>query len=521
MTNPPNTRQIIDQAIALRDALGSAQAGGDLNRIADLARAVTRAPMSVPDGVIQLAAAVLAACGAHGEAIEALKAACQTAPGLSQIALQIAASHHAIGQSADALTWARRAIDDFPLDEAAYRLAYTLELQVGEAARAIDCMDALTRIGHPMTLDPVEHGELLWRCNRSAEAVAAFQEAYDQGRREPRFLKAFLSLLTGEQRCAEVLAIARDLTPDEARACRRSLPMLTGHAKLALASRPGEEVRLAHTREAGGRWLTPAALLDELRAVIVAARPFSLIRLGDGEARFLIYMLAELRPGLEPVEAAAIGDVIWENWFGQPITSVASLQLSETLAQLRSAVVNADVLGVTDASRMAGDTGHFGYMAAQEVWLRALPLPAETRFTDAFAHHHLQKLSPYLGDLLQGLDFLGVVSPHPELAAHLQQRFNISRAVSHNLAGEGRLPTHRAARDVEPTYPQAHNRILDELRPPRRGAVYLVAAGLLGKIHCDRIRQLGGIALDVGSIVDAWMGYNTRPGQMDDVQRLV
>jgi len=33
---------------------------------------------------------------------------------------------------------------------------------------------------------------------------------------------------------------------------------------------------------------------------------------------------------------------------------------------------------------------------------------------------------------------------------------------------------------------------------------------LLGKIYCDRIRELGGIALDIGALADAWVGKNTR-----------
>ena len=517
----PDPREMLDQAVALREALASAQTGGDVNRLADLARAVTRAQASSPDSTVQLAATVLAACGAHGEALETLKALRQRAPGLDQLALQIAGSHHAIGQSADALTWVRQAMADFPLDEAAHRLGYTLELQAGEAARACQCLDALTRIGQPLTLDPAERGELLWLSGRAAEAVGFFRQAYDEGRREPRFLESYLGLLTGEQRFAEVLAIVESLSPTEVEAGRRALPMLVGHAKLALASAPGEAVRLAAAREAGDHWLSPQALLAEIKAAIAHKRPFSLVRLGDGEARFLLYVLPELRPGLAPAEAAAIGDVIWDNWFGHPITSVDPALLHDTLIAFRSAVTTADVLGVPDAARMAGDTGHFGYMAAQEVWLSSLRLPQTTLFTDAFAHHHLQKLSPFLADLLQGLDVLGVVSPHPELAARLQHRFQIGRIVSYDLAGEGRLPTHRAARDMEATFPDAHRRILGALDPPRPGAVYLVAAGLLGKIYCGRIRELGGIALDVGSIADAWMGYNTRPGQLDTVQSLV
>lgn len=301
----------LDQALALREALALAQAGGDVDRIADLARAVTRASASAPDSTVQLAANVLAACGAHGEAIETLKALHRNAPGLNQLALQIATAHHALSQGGEALAWTRRAMSDFPLDAAAYRLAYALEIEIGEPARAERCLQSLTRLGRPLVLDPAEHGELLWRIGRAAEATVLFQQAYDAGNREPRFIEAFLGLLTGEQRCAEVLAIARSLTPAETEAAgKRRLPMLTGHAKLALASPPGEAVRLARGREDGDRWLTPESLLDEIRQAIAQARPFSLIRLGDGEARFLIYMRPELRPGLEPSEAAAIGDVV-------------------------------------------------------------------------------------------------------------------------------------------------------------------------------------------------------------------
>lgn len=59
-------------------------------------------------------------------------------------------------------------------------------------------------------------------------------------------------------------------------------------------------------------------------------------------------------------------------------------------------------------------------------------------------------------------------------------------------------------------FPTVYDRTLAELSVPRPGAVFLVAGGLLGKIYCDRIKQLGGIAFDIGAVVDAWMGHNTR-----------
>ena len=43
-----------------------------------------------------------------------------------------------------------------------------------------------------------------------------------------------------------------------------------------------------------------------------------------------------------------------------------------------------------------------------------------------------------------------------------------------------------------------------------QGDVYLVAAGFLGKIYCDDIKQSGGTGIDVGLVVDLWMNYKTR-----------
>jgi hypothetical protein len=41
--------------------------------------------------------------------------------------------------------------------------------------------------------------------------------------------------------------------------------------------------------------------------------------------------------------------------------------------------------------------------------------------------------------------------------------------------------------------------------------VFLVAAGILGASYCNRIKQLGGIAINIGSVADVWAGVVTRP----------
>jgi hypothetical protein len=59
-------------------------------------------------------------------------------------------------------------------------------------------------------------------------------------------------------------------------------------------------------------------------------------------------------------------------------------------------------------------------------------------------------------------------------------------------------------------WPQGHDRVAAELEVRERGEVFLVGAGLFGKDLCVRIRELGGIALDMGSVLDHIAGKLTR-----------
>jgi hypothetical protein len=61
---------------------------------------------------------------------------------------------------------------------------------------------------------------------------------------------------------------------------------------------------------------------------------------------------------------------------------------------------------------------------------------------------------------------------------------------------------------------------MQDLSQPLAGELFLVAGGLLGKIYCDRIKRSGGVAIDIGSLIDAWLGAPTRPGFFTPQDRL-
>ena len=368
-------------------------------------------------------------------------------------------------------------------------------------------------------------GYELLRIGRSFLAVERWKAAFDRGHRDFSLLRDYLGLLTGETRYDGVLRTIEQLREEGVGSglprAERHLAMLSGHAKLALAHPRDVEIAAAISRAEGKAWLGPGTLRATIASAIEAHQPFAFIRLGDGEARFLLSQATHGKGVLSDEERHAMGDVVWENWFGDPLSAVAADACTGLAQAIVDAVASADVVGACAPERLSADTGHYGYLVWQECWLRRLFADRpDMLFADAMSHRRLNADMPFLAGLLEGLDVLGVISPHPGLADALGRRLRIADVKSHVVPGEGRLPSAPAARASGRHFPGAYERLLADLEVPRPGCVFLVAAGLLGKIYCARIKALGGIALDVGALVDAWMGFDTRDGQYADVASL-
>jgi hypothetical protein len=83
-----------------------------------------------------------------------------------------------------------------------------------------------------------------------------------------------------------------------------------------------------------------------------------------------------------------------------------------------------------------------------------------------------------------------------------------------------KVPSQRAQRDLDgayeaalhdvPIWPDIHTRICEELTVREPGEVFLVGAGMFGKDLCIRVRDGGGVAVDLGSALDRVVGKITR-----------
>jgi hypothetical protein len=359
-------------------------------------------------------------------------------------------------------------------------------------------------------------GAALRAAGRPDLALRALLVAFRRGCRNPSLLADMLAL-----RDADPDLLAAPFVEEIAGGptLLDAIRAMAGHDKLAQAQDREAIVSAAEAREAAPAFLGTSALHATLSVAIAARRPLSLIRLGDGEGRFLLGRRPELHGPLARTEAHSIAALMWSVWFGADIRE--ETRLDEIMTALDAAIAEADILGLPLADRLASDEANFGYLAVLEHHVAELALRTDRHMVDASCNIALNGVDPFLAGLLQGLDFLGLISPHPELASRLQRHLGIREVISYDIPGEGRLGRSREAADRGQHFPRVYDRIMAELTVPRPGAVFLVAGGLLGKLYCARIRQLGGIAIDIGAIADAWMGINTRGPHLDDAARRV
>ena len=417
--------------------------------------------------------------------------------------LALSRSFHARGDEGEASRWLRGAMLRARPDAALLLELAAIERdhadRIVEAALSFPCHDAATA---------ADAGAALLAHGKKKEARVAFTLAFEAGARDGNFLTLYSDLLADASLHGDPPLPPGPLgMPHWWNVATRA-----AQARLTLAYPVAPVLARVETREASGDWVGADRLGAFLRDRLEASLPFSWVRLGDGEARFLLHLHPELRAGLPPREADAMARQIWFAWFGQEIDAVPPERVNALGKQLDQAIRNADLLGVTSAARVVGDPVHYGFCAGLETYLDSLLAgrPSGPMFTDALAPVALNRQDPFLGSLLRGLDFLGVVSPHPDLADRLRRHLNIGAVAPYDLPGETRLSGVAEALDRDPHFPGVFEQVLDRLSVPRPGAVFLVAGGLLGKIYCDRIRELGGIALDIGALADAWVGKNTR-----------
>ena len=272
-------------------------------------------------------------------------------------------------------------------------------------------------------------------------------------------------------------------------------------------------LELCRSFENEPRFLQPASVIERIFEAVASRRPFSLIRLGDGEGAFVRLSEEDERqfPNLYRRNRLDRSHV----WFKGEIDIEAS-GFQATAFGIHTAVQNADVVGIPYAGwieqeyKIQSPTGISSLVNA----LRLMSLP-DANIGQALTPQliHLDLAHACLPELLRKETEIGLISCHSELPGRLQTAFGLKLVEFHKIPGE------KVHRDIigesaatGQHYPERFQTIMNQLQKWQDGRVFLVGAGLLGKFYCDQIKRNGGIGIDIGSLADAWMGANTRPG---------
>jgi hypothetical protein len=257
------------------------------------------------------------------------------------------------------------------------------------------------------------------------------------------------------------------------------------------------------------------AIARFLRERIEQRVPTSLIRLGDADGNVLFSGLG-IYPELTTYNLEKISRI----YFGAKSVMVEHREFFfDTVVE---GIAHADLVGGPergtidrsfdtpypdlDVRGMCGMRGVYDYLAtATDLSQLGEKIWASTWFSRALLPHYF--------DLVRELPFLGFVTCYPELEGVFRERAGITETASVTVPMQASIA--KVHRDIR-HYPDAYPTILEQLRPPYEGAVYIVAAGILSKAYCTAIKQRGGIAIDVGSVADVWMGARTRPDMPND-----
>jgi hypothetical protein len=229
----------------------------------------------------------------------------------------------------------------------------------------------------------------------------------------------------------------------------------------------------------------------ELATVALRERQgFSLVRIGDGEGPILSWPQFQ-RPDLT--------ERIMEVWFGAAKLTASDFERFNE--GLRRAVLSADVLGLPTKFQVARAPGYG--MVFDGIDYYGLHRASQP-FADSGVHWYLQ-WSGAIPYLLRDLDIVHVIGCR-DIGPQIADALGLRSVRMYLVRGESRFP----GAVTQPHWPDGYTEIMGQLEAIDPGSVFLVGAGMLGKIYCDRIKAKGGIALDIGSILDSWAHVPSR-----------
>lgn len=264
-------------------------------------------------------------------------------------------------------------------------------------------------------------------------------------------------------------------------------------------------------------------LEENLISLIRSQTPFSLIRLGDGEGNLLFWSnYKDTYPYLASLCMIRILSIM----FGK---KAPTKKYWDILAKYMSdAIENSDFLGVHNYHQTSlalkkikdnesTDFDFRGQIGVVGVRTFLASKPSSSLQSKIFCNCHVHKsIIVFIDRLLIEAEYVSAISCYTNILDVLSKKFEIKAG---NLL---EIPPQASNISYSPKdfhYPDRFYEIVDLINSPgfiKKGELYLVGAGLLGKYYCSLVKKQGGMAIDVGSMLDVLMGFGVRDYQNND-----
>jgi len=233
---------------------------------------------------------------------------------------------------------------------------------------------------------------------------------------------------------------------------------------------------------------------DDILTILQSGKPVSIIRAGDGEKiviesnqdllkyQICIKSVMERQMGYEPT----MGDV------------------EKIRLNLIEAYKGADIVGIPAQKNLDSLNKHW-----KDVEKVVKPLCTTTTFTSTDVAYDML-YNGMLGQWLKGKKTIVYIGCR-DIDQALKNRYGTQTVNSYIIAPEAKFTSGYEGRRH---YPEIFNEMEWWLNAAKcDGNPCLVGAGVIGKIYCNWMRDRGGVAFDIGAVMDLWAGFSTRGPQ--------
>jgi len=226
-------------------------------------------------------------------------------------------------------------------------------------------------------------------------------------------------------------------------------------------------------------------------------------------------------------------DIFLSHWFGrQGVQTAIAAGWHEIQAQLGEVSQRVDLIGLNSPQRLRHElavNSSRGIPAILNTYrwtlLNKSSSPRQA-ICSAQMHFELGLASDRFFELIRSAHSLHLISSRRQFSEVMQRVAPLLDVHFIEIPGERLRVSCGGDTTVQTNasshFPARFKEVLDEISASVvPGSLWLIGAGFLAKLYCMRIRDLGGVALDLGSLVDVYCGINTRGFSKEFCARVV